>query len=281
MAKKIVITSGKGGVGKTTITANLGLALSELGARVLLVDIDFGLNNLDVVLGLENKVCYNIGDVLSCRCRLKQALVQYGDKKSLYILPSLNGTETYSISGQSIKLMLDSVDMFFDYIILDCPAGIDVGFHRAVSCANQAMVVVTPNLTSIRDADKVVSVLKSYRLDSINLIVNRARGDLIMSEKMMLPFDIEKILKTKLIGVLPEEDIVFLSSGYKISKKSDSFKAYKILANNLHMVKSKIFDATKKYSGFFGSIRGSIKSRVWEKEKMKLLDCNLLLKMTE
>lgn len=270
MAKKIVITSGKGGVGKTTITANLGIALSELGAKVLLVDIDFGLNNLDVVLGVENKVVYDMGDVLSCRCRLKQALVQYRDKNSLYLLPSLNGTTQYSISGQSIRLMLESVDMLFDYIILDCPAGIDVGFHRAVSCANQAIVVATPNLTSIRDADKVVSVLKSYKLDSVGLVVNRARGDLIMSEKMMMPTDIEKILKIKLIGVLPEEDVVFLSSGYRISKKSDSFKAYKMLANNLHIGKSKIFDATAKYSGFLGSIRGSIRRRVWEKVKMKL-----------
>ena len=118
MAKKIVITSGKGGVGKTTITANLGILLAELGAKVLLVDIDFGLNNLDVVLGVENKICYDIGDVLACRCRLKQALVQYDDKKSLYILPSLNATTSYQISGQNIKLMLESVDMLFDYIIL-------------------------------------------------------------------------------------------------------------------------------------------------------------------
>lgn len=276
MAKKIVITSGKGGVGKTTITANLGIALSDLGAKVLLIDIDFGLNNLDVVLGLESKACYDISDVLSCRCRLKQALVQYGDKKSLFILPSFNTSPSYSISGQNIKLMLESVDMLFDYIILDCPAGIDVGFHRAVSCANQALVVATPNLTSIRDADKVVSVLKSYKLDSVNLIVNRARGDLIMSEKMMLPFDIENILKIKLVGVLPEEDAVFLSSGYKLSKKTDSYKAYKILANNIFNSKNKIYDATKKYSGFFGSIRGSIKRRVWKRKKMKLLGFNQL-----
>ena len=262
MAKKIVITSGKGGVGKTTITANLGICLSDLGARVLLVDIDFGLNNLDVVLGLENKICYDTSDVLTCRCRLKQAIVQYGDKKSLFILPSLNTSSSYAITGQNIKLMLDSVDALFDYIILDCPAGIDVGFHRAVSCANQAIVVATPNLTSIRDADKVVSVLKSYKLDAINLVVNRARGDLIVSQKMLLPFDIENILKIKLVGVLPEEDVVFLTSGYRLTKRSQSYKAYKILANNIHFSKSKIFDATRKYSGFFGSIRGSIKRRV-------------------
>ena len=202
MAKKIVITSGKGGVGKTTITANLGVALSNMGLKVLLVDIDFGLNNLDVVLGVENKVCYDINDVLACKCRIKQALVQCGDKRSLYVLPSGNLNPASSISGQNIKLLLDSVDILFDYIILDCPAGIDAGFHRAVSCADKAILVVSPNLTSIRDADKVVSVLRSYELENIGLVVNRARGDLIASSKMMLPYDIEQILKVKLIVII-------------------------------------------------------------------------------
>ncbi len=268
MAKKIVVTSGKGGVGKTTITANLGTALSSLGAKVLLVDIDFGLNNLDVVLGVENKVCYDINDVFSCRCRIKQALVQCGEKRSLYILPSGNLSPTSNISGQNIKLLLESVDILFDYIILDCPAGIDIGFHRAVSCADQAIVVATPNLPSIRDADKVVSVLKSYELESIGLVVNRARGDLIVSSKMMMPFDIEQILKVKLIGVLPEEDTVFLSSGYKLSSRTQSYKAYKMLAQYIHNGSKKIFDATAKYTGFFGSIRGSIKRRVWAKTRI-------------
>lgn len=267
MAKKIVVTSGKGGVGKTTITANLGTALSNIGLKVLLVDIDFGLNNLDVVLGVENKVCYDINDVLSCRCRIKQALVQCGDKRSLYMLPSGNLSPTSNVSGQNIKLLLDSVDMLFDYIILDCPAGIDIGFHRAVSCADQAILVVSPNLPSIRDADKVVSVLRSYKLDSIGLVVNRARGDLIVSSKMMLPYDIEQILKVKLIGVLPDEDTVFLSSGYKLSPRTQSYKAYKMLAQNVHNGSKKIFDTTAKYTGFFGSIRGCLKRRVWEKIK--------------
>ncbi len=268
MAKKIVITSGKGGVGKTTITANLGMALSNLGAKVLLVDIDFGLNNLDVVLGVENKVCYDINDVLSCRCRIKQALVQCGDKRSLYMLPSGNLSPMSNVTGQNIKLLLENVDILFDYIILDCPAGIDAGFHRAVSCADQAIVIATPNLTSIRDADKVVSVLKSYDLDAIGLVVNRARGDLIVSSKMMLPYDIEQILKVKLMGVLPEEDTVFLSSGYKLSARSQSHKAYKMLAQNVHNGTKKIFDATAKYTGFFGSIRGSLKRRVWKKVRI-------------
>ena len=267
MAKKIVVTSGKGGVGKTTVTANLGMALANLGLKVLLVDIDFGLNNLDVVLGVENKICYDICDAINGRCRVKQALVQSNERQNLYVLSSGTFDSANRISGQSIKLLLDNLNNVFDYILIDCPAGIDVGFHRAVSCADQAIIVVTPNSTSLRDADKVVSVLKSYQLDSLSLIVNRARGDLISCDKMMSPYDIEELLKIELIGVLPEEDNVFLSSGYKLSKNTESYKCYKILAKNIHNDERKIFDVQKKYSGFFGSIRGSIKRRVWEKKK--------------
>ncbi len=262
MARKIVITSGKGGVGKTTVTANLGLALASMGQRVCLVDIDFGLNNLDVVLGIENKVVYDISDVLDGRCRIKQALVQENNKKNLYVLPSGSVDSSARISGQSIKLLVESITQLFDYILFDCPAGIDVGFHRAVSCADEAIVVTTPSLTSIRDADKVISILNSYRLDKVGLVINRVRGDLIMSDKMLMPADIKELLKIDLIGVLPEEDAVFLSSGYSLPKKSDSSRSYKYLASNIHKGTKKLFDATNKYSGFFGSIRRSIKKSI-------------------
>ncbi len=262
MSRKIVITSGKGGVGKTTVTANLGLALASLGQRVCLVDIDFGLNNLDVVLGIENKVVYDISDVLEGRCRIKQALVQENNKKNLYVLPSGSVEASARISGQSIKLLVENISGLFDYVLFDCPAGIDIGFHRAVSCADEAIIVTTPNLTSLRDADKVISILNSYKLDKINLVINRVRGDLIMSEKMLMPSDIKQLLKIDLLGVLPEEDAVFLSSGYSLPKKSQSEKCYKYLASNLHKGTNKIFDVTNKYSGFFGSIRRSIKKSI-------------------
>lgn len=262
MVRKIVVTSGKGGVGKTTVTANLGSALANLGQRVLLVDLDFGLNNLDVVIGVENKVVYDITDVLDGRCRVKQAMVQCVEKKNLFVLSSGNSASLYSLTGQDIKLMLDGVSSLFDYILIDCPAGIDIGFHRAVSCVDEAIIVATPNVTSLRDADKVISVLNSYKLDRVNLVVNRARGDLIMNDKMMMPSDIQALLKTELVGVLPEEDIVFLSSGYKLPFKSDSAKAYKTLALNLHKGSKKIFDTTGRYSGFLGSIRRYIKRSV-------------------
>ncbi|MBQ7235761.1 MAG: septum site-determining protein MinD [Clostridia bacterium] len=262
MARKIVITSGKGGVGKTTVAVNLGAALADMGLRVALVDVDFGLNNVDVVMGVEKKVVYDLVDVVVGRCRLKQALVQNEKRKNLYVLPSGTENTANMVTGQNVKLVIENMNVMFDYIFIDSPAGIDVGFHRAVSCADEAIVVATPNLTSLRDADKVVSILKSYKLNSVGLVVNRARGDLMLSDKMMMPSDIQKLLKTELVGVLPEEDVVFLSSGYGLPNKSDSAKAYKLLAQNLHKNTRKIFDATGKYLGFFGSIRRNIKRSI-------------------
>lgn len=258
MSRKIVITSGKGGVGKTTLTVNLGEALADLGLRVVLVDIDFGLNNLDVVLGVENSVVFDLVDVIEGRCRAKQALVQSPKRKNLFVLPSGNNLAN-SVTGQNIKLLIEGFEMLFDYVLIDCPAGIDLGFHRAVSVADEAIVVATPNITSLRDADKVISILNSYKLNKVSLVINRVRGDLILNHKMMLPVDVEKLLKTELIGVLPEEDEVFLSSGYGLPSRCSSARAYKMLASNVHKNTKKIFDATCKYSGFFGSIRRSIK----------------------
>ena len=262
MARKIVITSGKGGVGKTTVTANLGRALAKFGQRVVLIDLDFGLNNLDVVMGLESKVMYDITDVICGKCRLKQALVQDCVNNNLYILPSGNYEAYSSISGQNVKLILESLSAVFDYVLIDCPAGIDLGFHRAVACATESIVVVTPNLSCLRDADKVLAILNSYKLNSVNLVINRTRGDLIVDKKVLSPNDISQLLKTEIIGVLPEEDAIFLSCGACLSKKSESKKAYKIFANNLHFGTKKIYDTTNKYLGFLGSIKRGLKRSV-------------------
>lgn len=262
MSRKIVITSGKGGVGKTTVTANLGIMLANLGFSVVLIDIDFGLNNLDVVMGLENKVVFDMLDVLEGRARIKQALVQHRIKKNLYILPSNNLNSCSNFSGASLKVMIESLERVFDFILLDCPAGIDVGFHRAVSIADESIIVTTPSLTSLRDANKVISILKSYKMQKMSLIVNRARGDLIIESKMMLPTDIQDMLKTDLIGILPEEDEVFLSSGYELSKRSQTYKAFKLLAGNVVNGTKKLYDVTNKYTGFFGSLRRSLKKSI-------------------
>lgn len=260
MARKIVITSGKGGVGKTTVTANLGLGLSELGARVALIDVDFGLNNLDVVMGLETKVLYDVSDVLDGRCRVKQALVQDGEHKNLYLLPSGGLKTTSAVTGQNLKIIVESLSPLFDYIIIDCPAGVDMGFHRAVSCADEAVVVTTPCPSSLRDADKVISILKSYRLGKISLAVNRVRGDLVLGEKILSPRDIEAILKTPLIAVVPDEDEVFLRGAVGTGTRAG--KAFKMFALNVHKGLSKLYDPTARYSGFFGSIKRSLRKTV-------------------
>ena len=261
MARKIVITSGKGGVGKTTVTANLGSLLAKIGKSTLLVDLDFGLNNLDVALGVENKIVFDLKDVIEGRCRVKQALIEDAKNGNLFVLPS-GSLKSNGITGAQVKLLLSGLDKIFDYILIDCPAGIDVGFHRAVSVADEAIVVATPTLSSLKDADTVISILKSYSLKKVNLVINRMRGDLILNDKMMTALDIKNFLGIDLVGVIPEEDWLFLCNGGKLPKRSDSYKAIKTLAINLDKNQTKLYDVTQKYSGFFGSIRRSLKKGV-------------------
>ena len=259
MARKIVVTSGKGGVGKTTVCANLGIVLSRSGYRVALIDLDFGLNNLDVTLCMEKQAVFDLYDVFCGRCRPKQALLSNKNFPNLYLLSSDSIKSYANISGQNIKIIVETLEPSFDYIFIDCPAGIDIGFHRAISAVNEAFIVATPNFASLKDADKVLSILESYKLNYVGLIVNRVRGDLIVGNKMMLPQDIGSLLKTELLGILPEEDEVFLSNGRELPKNSDSKKAYLILADNITGGKRKIFDTTSKYTGFWGGIRKGLK----------------------
>ena len=260
MAEKYVITSGKGGVGKTTLTANIGLKLAESGKRVAVVDGDLGLNNLDVLTGVENKSVFDLSDVVSGKCRAKQALVESPLCKNLYVLPSAHTLTSPEVSGQGVKKAIECIDGLFDYIFIDSPAGIDLGFHRAVSCADKAIVIVTPTITSVRDADKVISILKSYPLSSVELIVNRVRGDLILSGKSLSPDDIENTLKIQALGAIPDDDTLALSSfgGFL----GESGKAIKNLALKLAGKKAKPYDYLKKYTGFWGSIRKELKRRL-------------------
>lgn len=253
MARKIVFTSGKGGVGKTTVAANIGAQLSLRGEQVILCDTDFGLNNIDVVTGVEKRVVYDIADVIEGRCRARQALVQHPAFKNLYVLASNHSSPDKYISPQSVKLVLDKLASQVDYILIDCPAGIEEGFHRAVASAEEAVVVTTPHLSALRDADKVISVLKSYKMKSVRLIVNMVRGDMLMNGDILSPQEIADILKIPLLAVLPESDDVYLNA------LDDRKKAFKIAANNLAGGKTKYYDAAKRYSGFLGKIRMGLK----------------------
>ena len=255
MARKIVITSGKGGVGKTTVAVNLGMRLSAMGERVILADTDFGLNNIDVVCGLESRIAYDIVDAIEGRCRPKQALVQHPEYPNLFVLASNHTDPAKYISPQAVRLILDGLSPRFDYILIDSPAGIEGGFHRAAAAAEEAFVVTTPHISALRDADKVISVLKSYSLKNIDLVVNMVRGDMIVDGEILSPGEISDILKIPLIGIIPQEDGVFLGE----RGRSGAQKAFKYMADNLVKGTRKIYNATYKYNGFFGSIRRCLK----------------------
>lgn len=262
MARRIVITSGKGGVGKTTVCASLGVKLADLGFRVVILDMDIGLNNLDVVMGVENEITYDLIDVIAGNCRLKQALLQNKKHPSLYVLASTHLYDDAFITKEDIKCVVDKLAESFDYILLDCPAGVEEGFRRAVYSANEALVVVTPHISSVRDADKVLSILASYDLLSKYLVINRVRGDFIATSETLEVEEIIRFLRTKLLGVIPESDDI--TKGYMV-EESNSYelnRAVSLLAENLHNGTRKIYDCAKKYRGFWGALRRNLKRRV-------------------
>ncbi len=242
--KSIVITSGKGGVGKTTVTAGLGRALAALGNRVVLMDADFGLNNLDVVMGLENRVVYDIADVINNRCRVRQALVE-SDVRNLFLLPSAHGYLGDKVTSQNLKLILGGLSVTFDYALVDCPAGIEAGFRRAVGACERAAVVTTPHISALRDANKVVNLLSSYGIVP-TLVVNRVRGDLLADGKIPSIKEISEILKAEVDGVIPETDGV-----YGTMPK----KPFELLAKRIHLGTGEPLDPAAGYRGIFGAIR--------------------------
>jgi len=263
MARKIVLTSGKGGVGKTTVCANLGLYLAKLGFRVVLVDTDIGLNNLDVVMGVENQVVFDITDVLMGRCRPRQALVQDKTTSSLYILPSVQSYNKINIQGEHIKSVINQLDSSFDYILIDCPAGVEEGFHRAVFPANEAIIVVTPHLSSIRDADKIIGLLNEYNIEYKGLVINRMRGDLLLNGDLMTIESIVRALNLPLLGVIPEDDAIGTSCSLGGRVQSiESARAFTLLSENIHNGSKKIFDCTYKYRGLLGYFKRNIKKHV-------------------
>lgn len=262
MARKIVITSGKGGVGKTTICARLGAKLASLGFRVVILDMDIGLNNLDVVMGLEQNIEFDVLDVIMGNCRLKQALVQDAKFPSLYILASTHSSEDSYITKEQIKNVVDRLAETFDYILFDCPAGVEDGFRRAVSSATEAIVVVTPHISSVRDADKVLSILSNYDLLSKYIVINRVRGDYEATMETLSIEEIVQFLKTKLLGVVPEDDSITRGELAQESYSHELDRSITLLAENIHNGTRKIFDVAKKYRGFWGLIRRNIKKKV-------------------
>lgn len=212
MSEIIVITSGKGGVGKTTTSANVGTGLAILGKKVVLIDTDIGLRNLDVVMGLENRIVYNLVDVVEGNCRMKQALIKDKRYPNLFLLPSAQTRDKTSVNpGQMVKLV-DDLREEFDYVLLDCPAGIEQGFQNAIAGVDRALVVTTPEVSAIRDADRIIGLLEASGMKTIDLVVNRIRMDMVRRGDMMSLDDVMDILAIDIIGAVPDDEDIVIST---------------------------------------------------------------------
>ena len=212
MSEVIVITSGKGGVGKTTTTANIGTGLAKLDKKVVMIDTDIGLRNLDVVMGLENRIVYNLVDVVEGNCRLKQALIKDKRYSNLFLLPSAQTRDKSSVSPEQMKKLVDELRTEFDYILLDCPAGIEQGFKNAIAGADRAIIVTTPEVSAIRDADRIIGLLEAEELKKIELVINRIRMDMVKRGDMMSVEDVVDILAIDLIGVVPDDESIVIAT---------------------------------------------------------------------
>ncbi len=212
MSRVIVVTSGKGGVGKTTITANLGTALARLDRSVVLVDADFGLRNLDLLLNLENRIVYTAVDVIAGECRLEQALVKDKRTPNLALLPAAQTRNKTAVSSEQMCKLVKQLTSRYDFVLIDCPAGIEQGFRNAISGANEAVVVTTPELSAARDADRVIGLLEAAQIRPTRLIVNRVRPDMVEAGQMMSVEDLKEILAIPLLGVVPEDRDVIVST---------------------------------------------------------------------
>ncbi len=210
MARKIVVTSGKGGVGKTTVCCNAAIQLAKRGSRVLVADFDFGLNNVDVMFGMENLATYDLIDAVEGSCRARQTLIRHPRFPTLYIVSSNRVPEKY-ISPQALRLVLDALSPQFDFIFLDSPAGVGEGFVRAASCAEEALLVTTPSISSMRDADRVSGMLQGFRLGKVSLIVNFVKKELVRRGAVFSPEEIAVALRLPVLAAIPEEEQLSLA----------------------------------------------------------------------
>ena len=212
-SRVIVITSGKGGVGKTTAVANIGISVARLGYRVVLIDADIGLRNLDLLLGLENRVLYTAMEVLDGKCRLDQALIRDKRWKNLALLPISKNRQRYNVDRQGITALVKSLqELGYQYIVIDCPAGIDVGFINAITPADEAIVVTTPEITAIRDADRVTGLLEANNIFNVKLLLNRVRLEIIQRNDIISVDDVQEILGIPLLGAVPEDSNVIVAT---------------------------------------------------------------------
>ena len=248
MSEVIVITSGKGGVGKTTTTANVGTGLAKEGKKVVLIDTDIGLRNLDVVMGLENRIVYNLVDVIEGNCRINQALIKDKRYPTLYLLPSAQTRDKTAVSPEQMSKLTDQLKDEFDYILLDCPAGIEQGFMNAIAGASRAIVVTTPEVSAVRDADRIIGLLNANEIKKTELVVNRLRYDMVKRGDMMSSDDVVEILAVDLLGVVPDDENIVVSTNQGeplVGSKSLAGQAYENICKRIMGEEVPLLDLSK------------------------------------
>ena len=263
MGEVIVITSGKGGVGKTTTTANVGAALALRGKKVVLVDTDIGLRNLDVVMGLENRIVYDIVDVVEGKCKLRQALIKDKRFTDLFLLPAAQTRDKSAVNEEQMRELTSKLREEFDYILIDCPAGIEQGFKNAIAGADRAIVVTNAEISSIRDADRIIGLLEASEIKNPELIINRLRPEMVKRGEMMDVEDILDLLSIDLIGVVPEDEYIITQTNkgepVVTNKKAPSGKAYIEIARRILGENVEVTIPGRKKESFWSKFKKNLK----------------------
>lgn len=260
--KVVTITSGKGGVGKTTATANLGVALAAAGARVVCIDADIGLRNLDVVLGLENRIVYDLVDVVEGRCKVRQAMIKDKRLTDLYLIPAAQTRDKTAVSPRDMIRLADDLRKDFDWIIIDSPAGIERGFRNAIAPADLVLIVTNPEVSAVRDADRIIGLIEAEEKGPAKLVVNRVKPEMVRRGDMLSTEDILEVLAIELIGIVPDDETVTVStnqgSPVALDGRSRAGKAFREIARRLNG-EEVAFEPLDSRDGFLGRLSRLVK----------------------
>ncbi len=257
------LTSGKGGVGKTTATANIGVALAAQGLRTVCLDADIGLRNLDVVMGLENRIVYDLVDVIEGRCKLRQALIKDKRLNDLYLLPAAQTRDKTAVSPQDMIRLVDELRAEFDWVLIDSPAGIERGFRNAIAPADMVLIVTNPEVSAVRDADRIIGLVEAEEKGPAKLIVNRMKPEMVRRGEMLGTDDILEVLAIELVGIVPEDETIVVASNQgspaALDPRSRAGRAFRQIAQRL-TGEQVPFDELEAKDGFFGRLSRLVKS---------------------
>ena len=262
--KVITITSGKGGVGKTTASANIGAALADLGYKVVCIDADIGLRNLDVVMGLENRIVYDLVDVVEGRCKLRQAMIRDKRLNELYLIPAAQTRDKSAVSPADMRRVCDELRKEHDYIVIDSPAGIERGFQNAIAPADQVIIVTNPEVSAVRDADRIIGMVEAEEKGPAQLVINRINMEMVERGDMLAAADVLELLAVDLIGLVPDDQDVIVSTNrgmpIALDKKSRTGEAFRNIARRIVGEEDVPFVAMENTNGFLGRISTLIRS---------------------